>query len=59
MRSAVRRGGGALPPHYNLTDPTSRIAQLAHDERGYRVLDGLNTKPAVTYLMKVRNVAEA
>jgi len=42
----------------NLTDPASRVAQLAADARGYRVLDGLNTKPAVTYLMKVRNVAE-
>jgi molybdopterin-containing oxidoreductase family iron-sulfur binding subunit len=42
----------------NLTDPASRVAALAHDERGYRVLDGLNTKPAVTYLMKVRNLVE-
>jgi molybdopterin-containing oxidoreductase family iron-sulfur binding subunit len=42
----------------NLTDPASRIAQFAQDARSYRVLDGLNTKPAVTYLMKVRNVVE-
>jgi molybdopterin-containing oxidoreductase family iron-sulfur binding subunit len=42
----------------NLADPASRVAQLAQDARGYRVLDGLNTKPAVTYLMKVRNVVE-
>ena len=42
----------------NLTDPASRVAQVAAAERGYRVLDGLNTKPAVTYLMKVRNVVE-
>jgi molybdopterin-containing oxidoreductase family iron-sulfur binding subunit len=42
----------------NLTDPASRVAQYAHDDRGYRVLDGLNTKPAVTYLMKVRNAVE-
>lgn len=40
----------------NLTDAAARVAQLAQDARGYRVLDGLNTKPAVTYLMKVRNV---
>jgi anaerobic selenocysteine-containing dehydrogenase/Fe-S-cluster-containing dehydrogenase component len=42
----------------NLTDPQSRVAQLARDDRGYGVLEGLNTKPAVTYLMKVRNVVE-
>jgi molybdopterin-containing oxidoreductase family iron-sulfur binding subunit len=42
----------------NLTDPESRVARLAGDDRGYRVLDGLNTQPAVTYLMKVRNVVE-
>jgi molybdopterin-containing oxidoreductase family iron-sulfur binding subunit len=43
----------------NLTDPESRVARLAADHRGYGVLDGLNTRPAVTYLTKVRNVAEA
>jgi molybdopterin-containing oxidoreductase family iron-sulfur binding subunit len=43
----------------NLTDPSSEVARLAADERGYHVLDGLNTKPAVTYLKKVRNVVEA
>jgi molybdopterin-containing oxidoreductase family iron-sulfur binding subunit len=42
----------------NLTDPQSRVARLARDDRGYRVLEGLNTQPAVTYLMKVRNVVE-
>ena len=43
----------------NLHDPDSHVAQLAAADRGYHVLDGLNTNPAVTYLMKVRNVAEA
>jgi molybdopterin-containing oxidoreductase family iron-sulfur binding subunit len=43
----------------NLTDAESRVARLAADPRGYGVLEGLNTQPAVTYLMKVRNVAEA
>ena len=37
----------------------SALARLAADPRGYGVLDGLNTQPAVTYLTKVRNVAEA
>jgi molybdopterin-containing oxidoreductase family iron-sulfur binding subunit len=43
----------------NMTDAESRVARLAQDPRGYGVLEGLNTQPAVTYLMKVRNVAEA
>jgi molybdopterin-containing oxidoreductase family iron-sulfur binding subunit len=43
----------------NLTDAESRVARLAADPRGYGVLEGLNTQPAVTYLMKVRNLAEA
>ena len=43
----------------NLNDPTSRVARTAADARGYHVLGGLNTKPSVTYLMKVRNVEEA
>ena len=38
----------------NLKDPDSRVARAAHDVRGYRVFDTLNTKPAVTYLKKVR-----
>ena len=42
----------------NVTDTESRVAALAQDQRGYNVLDGLNTLPSVTYLMKVRNVAE-
>jgi molybdopterin-containing oxidoreductase family iron-sulfur binding subunit len=44
----------------NLTDTGSRVARLAADPRRYRVLESLNTQPAVTYLMKVRNLgAEA
>ena len=38
----------------NLKDPDSRVARAAHDVRGYRVFDTLNTKPAVIYLKKVR-----
>ena len=32
---------------------------MAEDGRGYHVLEGLNTQPAVTYLKKVRNLVEA
>ena len=39
----------------DLNDPASRVAKLAKSGRGYHVLDDLNTKPQVTYLMKVRN----
>jgi molybdopterin-containing oxidoreductase family iron-sulfur binding subunit len=37
----------------DLNDPGSRVSQLARDPRGYRIFDGLNTRPAVTYLKKV------
>jgi molybdopterin-containing oxidoreductase family iron-sulfur binding subunit len=43
----------------NLNDPASRVAQLSAGDRGYQVLGGLNTRPGVTYLRKVRNVTEA
>ncbi|MCZ6759624.1 MAG: molybdopterin-dependent oxidoreductase [Gemmatimonadetes bacterium] len=39
----------------DLNDPNSRVSQRSHDERGYHVLEGLNTYPGVTYLKKVRN----
>jgi molybdopterin-containing oxidoreductase family iron-sulfur binding subunit len=41
----------------DLNDADSRVRALATNERGYRVLEGLNTRPAVTYLKKVRNTA--
>ena len=37
----------------DLNDPTSRVSQLSRDQRGYRVFDTLNTRPAITYLKKV------
>jgi molybdopterin-containing oxidoreductase family iron-sulfur binding subunit len=43
----------------DLNDPQSRVSQLARDGRGYGVLEGLNTRPSITYLQKVRNVTEA
>lgn len=43
----------------DLNDPDSRVRRLADDPRGYRVLESLNTRPAVTYLKKVRHLVEA
>jgi len=37
----------------DLHDKTSRVAALSQDPRGYHVLEGLNTRPAITYLAKV------
>jgi molybdopterin-containing oxidoreductase family iron-sulfur binding subunit len=37
----------------NLADPASRVAHLRQDTRGYRVLEDLNTRSAITYLAKV------
>ncbi len=38
----------------DLNDPNSRVSQLAEDRRAYRVLESLNTRPAVSYLKKIR-----
>jgi molybdopterin-containing oxidoreductase family iron-sulfur binding subunit len=43
----------------DLNDANSRVAQLSRDDRGYHVLGTLNTRPGVTYLRRVRNVADA
>ncbi len=43
----------------DLNDPNSRVARAAADGRGYHVLGDLNTRPAVTYLKKVRHLVEA
>ena len=43
----------------DINDPESRVRAMAEDGRGYHVLEGLNTQPAVTYLKKVRNLVEA
>lgn len=42
----------------NVNDAKSEVATLVRDPRNFRVLEVLNTKPAVTYLTKVRNKAE-
>jgi len=38
----------------DLDDRESEVAKLAKDPRGYHVLEELNTKPAVTYLKKIK-----
>jgi Fe-S-cluster-containing dehydrogenase component len=43
----------------DLNDPDSRVSQLSKSERGYGVLEGLNTRPSITYLKKIRNVTDA
>lgn len=42
----------------NLKDPESRVSRLARDARRYRVLEDLNTEPAVTYLKQVTRPPE-
>jgi molybdopterin-containing oxidoreductase family iron-sulfur binding subunit len=37
----------------NVRDPDSRVARIKQDPRGYRILEDLNVRPAVTYLAKV------
>jgi len=41
----------------NLKDPASRVSRMAKGARGYRMLDELNTRPAVTYLKSVTHAA--
>ena len=43
----------------NVRDSASRVASLQQDPRGYRVLEDLNTRSAITYLAKVLLPAEA
>ena len=39
----------------DLNNPESKVAQMAKEARGYHVLEVLNTRPAITYLTKIRN----
>ncbi|MBI4477735.1 MAG: hypothetical protein HY654_11210, partial [Acidobacteria bacterium] len=39
----------------DLNDPNSRVARTSAGERMFRVLDTLNTRPAVHYLKLVRH----
>ena len=40
----------------DLSDPDSRVSQLNRSRRRYRVLEELDTRPNVSYLMRVTNV---
>jgi molybdopterin-containing oxidoreductase family iron-sulfur binding subunit len=37
----------------NLEDHDSKVSKMSHDDRGYRVLEEVNTQPGITYLKKV------
>jgi anaerobic selenocysteine-containing dehydrogenase/Fe-S-cluster-containing dehydrogenase component len=43
----------------NIKDPNSRVAQISGSGRGYRVLQGLNTQSAITYLKQISEHATA
>ena len=42
----------------NVRDPGARVTRLKQDPRGYRILEDLNVRPAITYLAKVVLPAE-
>jgi molybdopterin-containing oxidoreductase family iron-sulfur binding subunit len=42
----------------NIKDPNARVTRVAASGRGYRVLEGINTQSAITYLKKVSIHAE-
>ena len=42
----------------DLKDPTSRVSRMAEDQRAYRLLEELNTKPGVVYLARRREKKE-
>ena len=43
----------------DLNDPESRVSRMARNERGYHVLEILNTRPSISYLTKIRNQKKA
>jgi anaerobic selenocysteine-containing dehydrogenase/Fe-S-cluster-containing dehydrogenase component len=42
----------------DLKDPESKVSKMAQDSRRYRILEDLNTEPAITYLKKIRQDSE-
>jgi len=53
----------ACPSHAivfgDVNDPAGRVAAVKGDPRGYRILEELNTRSAITYLAKVLHPVEA
>ena len=46
----------------DLLDPESQVHKITrreHGERGFYVLDSINTQPNITYLTKIRNTEES
>jgi molybdopterin-containing oxidoreductase family iron-sulfur binding subunit len=43
----------------DLNNPATKVHQRANEERTFRALEVLNTRPAVSYMTKVRNVERA
>ena len=41
----------------DVKDPTSRVSQLARAQRGYKVLEEVGARPAITYLADLKNPA--
>ena len=41
----------------DLKDPASRVSQLAAEQRGYKVLEEVGARPAITYLADLKNPA--
>jgi molybdopterin-containing oxidoreductase family iron-sulfur binding subunit len=39
----------------DMNNPESRVSKLMKNPRGFTTLEELNTRPAITYLTKVRN----
>ena len=42
----------------DLQDPETKVSKMAQDPRRYRILEDLNTEPAITYLKKIRQDSE-
>jgi Fe-S-cluster-containing dehydrogenase component len=43
----------------DLKDPDSRVSKLSRSNRGYKVLEDLGTRPAITYMAELRNPPQA
>ena len=42
----------------DLKDVNSRVSKLSRSNRGFKVLEQLGTRPAITYLAELKNPAE-